>query len=155
MKINPRLVFFLIPLLFVACRNTKTNREPEVRQEEPAIAVMSPELTGTTWWLKELGTISLPDSLPDELRPFLVLEDSTNRAQGSDGCNRFSGSYSLEGDQLHFGPIASTKKFCPEALYTKGMGLVLEKCTRYDKQGSFLNLYRGDKLLARFTGDWQ
>ena len=34
-------------------------------------------------------------------------------AEGSGGCNNFHGTYSLEGDTLRFGPIASTRRACP------------------------------------------
>ncbi len=33
---------------------------------------------------------------------------------GHGGCNRFFGSYTLSGDALVFGPLASTKMACPD-----------------------------------------
>jgi putative lipoprotein len=38
------------------------------------------------------------------------------QVSGSSGCNRFSGSYTLEGNALSFGPLASTRKACFGAL---------------------------------------
>jgi heat shock protein HslJ len=36
------------------------------------------------------------------------------RVAGSGGCNRYSGEYTLEGDRLAIGPLASTRKACLE-----------------------------------------
>jgi putative lipoprotein len=36
------------------------------------------------------------------------------RVGGSGGCNRFSGEYTLEGDDLAIGPVASTRMACLE-----------------------------------------
>ena len=36
------------------------------------------------------------------------------RVSGSGGCNRFSGEYTLGGDDLTIGPVASTRMACPE-----------------------------------------
>jgi heat shock protein HslJ len=36
------------------------------------------------------------------------------RVAGSGGCNQFSGGYTLEGDGLAIGPVASTRKACLE-----------------------------------------
>ncbi|HWA15499.1 MAG TPA: META domain-containing protein [Gemmatimonadales bacterium] len=35
------------------------------------------------------------------------------RASGFAGCNRFSGTYTVAGDSLRFGPLMSTKMACP------------------------------------------
>lgn len=44
----------------------------------------------------------------------LTLNFTENTLSGYSGCNAFSGSFSLEENQITFGPIASTKKMCPE-----------------------------------------
>jgi len=46
-------------------------------------------------------------------RPVTVRFES-GRLSGFAGCNNFSGSYTLEGDQLKIGPVASTQMACPE-----------------------------------------
>jgi heat shock protein HslJ len=38
----------------------------------------------------------------------------SGRLAGFAGCNNFSGSYTLDGDQLKIGPVASTQMACPE-----------------------------------------
>jgi len=41
-------------------------------------------------------------------------DDSKKMISGFLGCNRITGSYSLNETKLHFSKIASTKKFCPD-----------------------------------------
>lgn len=42
--------------------------------------------------------------------------DVDGRAYGSGGCNHWFGSYQLDGENLSFGPLGSTRKMCAEAL---------------------------------------
>jgi heat shock protein HslJ len=86
--------------------------------------------------------------------PSLLLKSEGKLAQGSGGCNRFTGSYELEGDSLKFGPIASTRMFCEEVMDQEQAYLqVLTETTGYKVSGNSLELYKGDELLARLTLD--
>jgi heat shock protein HslJ len=42
----------------------------------------------------------------------LTLRLAAGQAAGSSGCNSFTASYRLSGDELDFGPIASTRMAC-------------------------------------------
>lgn len=42
------------------------------------------------------------------------LEFGSERLTGQAGCNRLSGSYGREGDRLNVGPVAATRRACPE-----------------------------------------
>jgi putative lipoprotein len=44
-------------------------------------------------------------------KPSATFADGT--VSGSTGCNRFSGPYTLEGEALEIGPLASTRMYCP------------------------------------------
>ncbi len=58
-----------------------------------------------------LGERAAPLGADD--RPLtLRLESGASRAVGFAGCNRYSGSYTLAGDSLKFGPAISTKMSC-------------------------------------------
>jgi heat shock protein HslJ len=53
------------------------------------------------------------------------------RAFGRGGCNRFFGSYSIEGSVIRFGPMASTLMYCEETMavenaFLKALGEVDE-----------------------------
>jgi heat shock protein HslJ len=70
-------------------------------------------LEGTTWTLVRVdGTDAVPDATAQ-----LTLEDG--QASGSSGCNSFSGGYTLDGDQISFGPLGATQMACEEPLMTQ------------------------------------
>ena len=39
-----------------------------------------------------------------------------SRVNGFGGCNRYTGSYEMDGSKLTFGPLASTKMFCEQGI---------------------------------------
>ncbi|MDH3704894.1 MAG: META domain-containing protein [Acidimicrobiia bacterium] len=77
------------------------------------------ELVGTTWLLESL--VAGDDSVSSVLAGLeidLLLEDS-GEITGTDGCNRFNGTYELDGDVLTVGPLAQTRRACDEATTTQ------------------------------------
>ena len=52
---------------------------------------------------------------PKDARPSLRIEGLSGRAFGSTGCNRWTASFTRLDDQLHFSPIAVTRRFCAGA----------------------------------------
>jgi heat shock protein HslJ len=76
----------------------------------------SPErqLQGTSWVAASIGGKTVVGSQ----RPTLEFgKDST--ASGSDGCNRFTGSYTGSGEKLSFGQLASTAMACVDEAVTE------------------------------------
>lgn len=68
-------------------------------------------LENTYWKLQELG--GQPARVAENIaEPHLLLHPADQRASGSTGCNRFTGSDSLSGDSLRLGPLASTRRAC-------------------------------------------
>jgi heat shock protein HslJ len=82
------------------------------------LAAVSPTgspLSGTNWKLVEIvnnGTETTVAATP-EITLFLKNDGSV---AGSDGCNDYSGTFTTNGDQITFGPLASTMKACEEAV---------------------------------------
>ena len=72
-------------------------------------------LGGTEWTLVELGGASV-DFAEGEPAPFLVLDLEESQVTGSGGCNRLVGSFTLSEDELRFGPLASTRMACADAV---------------------------------------
>ncbi len=68
---------------------------------------------GAEWRLVSVTTMGKPMEVPADVTATLLLEDS--EASGSAGCNRFFGSYVLDGELLGFGPLASTRMLCEGA----------------------------------------
>jgi heat shock protein HslJ len=107
----------------------------------------SPALTGTTWVLTELG--GQPVQASAASTPRLVISDG--RVTGSTGCNSMSGTADIRGDNLRFGPIASTKRACAEGMALEPPYLAaLGDTERYSLQGRVLTLLGGRGTLAKF-----
>jgi heat shock protein HslJ len=68
---------------------------------------------------------------------------SDGTVSGSAGCNTYSGSYTVDGDAIEIGPLASTQKACePTDLMTQEAAFLaaMENATTYSIDGSILEL---------------
>ncbi len=76
------------------------------------------EIIGRRW---ELTSILLDDQPVEGVEgsgAFIVLGPDL-RVQGRGGCNHFFGAFSLDGEVLSFGNIASTKMYCYETMHVE------------------------------------
>jgi heat shock protein HslJ len=109
----------------------------------------STSLANTRWKLVQLGNdaVSVPDG-PRE--PFIILQDG--RASGSGGCNRMSGSYTLNGKSLRFAPMIATKMYCEGGMqHERPFFDVLERTNAWRIEAGKLELLNdGGTVLARF-----
>jgi heat shock protein HslJ len=72
-------------------------------------------LENTYWKLIRAGTIDV--TLQAGTREVhLMLSPDEARASGFAGCNTFTGSYTLDGEHLLFGNLASTMMACPKGM---------------------------------------
>lgn len=119
---------------------------------EPSVAT----LEGTQWQLETLSSNSAP--LGAGGKPIdLVFMAEEQRAAGFSGCNRYFGSYALEGDSvagnpLTLGPLAGTMMACMEGDdlerdYLKVMSTV----TAYRIENSTLLLLNAEDVVASFS----
>ena len=76
------------------------------------------EIMGRRWELTSILLDDRPVEGVEDAGAFLVL-GSDLRVQGRGGCNHFFGAYSLEGDILSLGNIASTKMYCHETMHVE------------------------------------
>ena len=105
------------------------------------------DLTGVVWVL--LGVEQATPSI----------QFAAKQVSGSAGCNRFSGSYTVDGDRMSFGPLATTQMACPppadevERMFLKA----LDGVTHWRVDSGKLVL-SGSKTLrfgvASITGSW-
>jgi len=88
----------------------------------------NPDLVGTEWVLGDL-----PGQVLADVRPTISFSgDGT--VTGNAGCNTFNGTYTVDGSNLTFGPLASTKMACEGAkgtLETAFLGAV-QATTAYE-----------------------
>ena len=72
-------------------------------------------LAENEWILSELGGESVdPGTGPQQIS--LQFDPSNGSISGSSGCNRFNGSYQVDGDRLSFGQMLSTMMACVEGM---------------------------------------
>ena len=135
-KLSFALSGIAVALLMAACSNSMNTTGG------------SHKLEGTTWKLTGLSSITgeLPKT-PQEVTMHL----DTGRVYGSGGCNRYFGSYSLNGSSLKFNGVASTKMFCQGAMEVEdGLMQSINNTDGYVVQGKSLSLLKGADTLARF-----
>lgn len=89
-----------------------------------------------------------------ETHPYFILEASEGRVAGFAGCNRFSGTYTLDetNARISFGQLAMTRMFCADGMeIEQALSEVLEQVDNYSLVGDSLTLNRARMApLARF-----
>ena len=63
------------------------------------------------------------------------------------GCNRAGGKFTQQKNQLHMGPLMSTKMFC-EGVPEQEIFSLFEAATRFTAKGNIITLYQGSKKIA-------
>jgi heat shock protein HslJ/membrane-bound inhibitor of C-type lysozyme len=86
-------------------------------------------LTGATWQVTALGGATLIE--PERLSLNFL---DAGRVAGSSGCNRIIGGFTLTGEGLQFGPMASTMMACPDPLMEQERRMLdaLEQVAAFD-----------------------
>jgi putative lipoprotein len=72
-------------------------------------------LEDTYWKLIRVGTVKVTSPRGAHEIHFMLAPDEA-RASGFAGCNTFTGSYTLDGEHLLFGNLASTMMACPNGM---------------------------------------
>ena len=93
-------------------------------------------LTNTYWKLVELNGAAVSPGEDKELHMILRGEDQVG---GYSGCNHFSGSVTVTDGGIAFGPVASTRRMCQQAMEQEDAFLqALESAHRFDISGEDL-----------------
>jgi copper homeostasis protein (lipoprotein) len=116
----------------------------------------TPSLRGTLWQLVALQESGGPTLLqPPGRAAELQLDAVSERVSGSGGCNRLMGGFQLQGEELRFSRLASTKMACPPAVMAFEGRFVeaLEQVRRWsiDRTNLLLQDERGRTLLLFTT----
>jgi len=108
------------------------------------------DLSARRWDLTEINGKRIYSS-----KAFLEIDASQDRFSGNAGCNRMFGSVDVNGRNINFGGVGTTRMFCSgngvmklEADFTRA----LERVTRFEKNGNNLSLYARNRLVLRFKG---
>lgn len=65
------------------------------------------------WTLEKINNVALNAASFAKGLPLINIQLATNKVSGNDGCNAFSGAMEVQGNNIKFGPIISTKMACP------------------------------------------
>lgn len=104
------------------------------------------------WVLVKLGSAPVP-TLPGSRQPSLRLDAAKKQATGYAGCNNFFGGYELVGAALKFGPLAATRRACPDpesAVETRYLE-ALAKVSGWKYDAGELLLVNNGAVLARLA----
>jgi putative lipoprotein len=120
--------------------------------EAPAAETMKPDvtLTNTYWKLVELNGAAVEPGEGKELHMILRGDDQVG---GYSGCNQFTGSVTVTGDGLAFGPIASTRRMCQDVMQQEDAFLqALENAQRFAISGEDLAIENASgEVTMRFV----
>ena len=124
----------------------------EAPVEAPAAETMKPDvtLTNTYWKLVELNGAAVEPGEGKELHMILRGDDQVG---GYAGCNQFTGSVTVTGDGLSFGPIASTRRMCADTMQQEDAFLqALENAHRFAISGEDLAIQDANgEVTMRFA----
>ncbi len=126
------LILFIICLTVSACAS-KENTRP---------------LVGS-WRLTAYGPVDSPTpAVPDVDATLIFGEDGT--LAGSTGCNELGGDYMVEGDQITFGQIVSTRIACPvlQMAQEEAMFQVLMETASFKIEGDTLTITKNEMVLV-------
>jgi heat shock protein HslJ len=108
-----RVLAGLAILVVAACDSTGSGANTTPEPTSPA------DLAGTSWTLVSIG-----DTPAIEGAGARLSFDSGGNVSGSTGCNSISGSYALDGSALTFGPLATTRMACEDALMVQEVAVL-------------------------------
>jgi len=95
-------------------------------------------LENTYWKLVELNGAAVG---PGEGRELHMILKGEGQVGGYAGCNQFTGSVTVSGDGLSFGPIASTRRMCADVMQQEDAFLqALENAARFGISGEDLTI---------------
>jgi heat shock protein HslJ len=109
---------------------------------------MGTDLAGSEWRPSFMSASDLPAGTH-----MLVHFNPDGKITGSGGCNRFFGSYTISGNTIKIGPLASTRKGCPGLLEAEtAFFATLEAAKRFAQDGDSLVLFdAAGTRLAQFV----
>lgn len=108
-------------------------------------------VSGVDWELVEIEGQTAPTGAGGR-RATLVFDADTAHAGGFAGCNRYGGTYTLDGNSLRFGPMIMTKMACNEGMELEArLASALQATRQYELSSTQLTLIGDAGRLARFT----
>lgn len=113
-----------------------------------AFASTDSSLFGKRWILVAIDGASV-----NTTKPYIEFDDKAKRFSGDGGCNRIAGGFELEGNNLKFSRVISTRMACLDSelqeIETKFVNR-LEQTTNFQIEGASLSLLAGSSTVLSF-----
>jgi heat shock protein HslJ len=109
-------------------------------------------LFDTKWSLKKIYDSGKEESV--NTKAFIRFDKEKGSAGGNGSCNSFGSTASVNGNEVIFKNVFSTKMYCEQVQQIENKFLGgLEKITRYEIKGKKLLLYQDEDLKLEFTSE--
>lgn len=142
----------LAMIVVTACSPEGTSTPDTASDAGAAPGPVTPDVTlaNTYWKLIELNGAAVE---PGEGRELHMILRGADQVGGYAGCNQFTGSATVTGDGLAFGPMASTRRMCAGVMAQEDAYLqALESAHRYEISGEDLVIENAaGEIVMRFA----
>ena len=105
MRLRRLAILPLVVVAFAACGGDDSGSGSDGDTQDPAA------LEGESWILTQMLTAGGQTEI---VQTGVSAQFDGTTISGSAGCNSYNASYEASGSDISFGPIAATKKICPE-----------------------------------------
>ena len=107
-------------------------------------------LYNTKWSLKKIYDGGKEETVVT--KAFIRFDKEKGSAGGNGSCNSFGSTATINGNEVSFKNVFSTKMYCEQVqqIENKFLGS-LEKITRYEIKDKWLFLYNDNELLLKFV----
>ena len=145
--LTTRLTAALLAVAVIACGRRPTS---DTATESPSMTATTAQLQATYWKLTALG--NTPVNVAESAREPHIILQADSKMNGSGGCNRMFGSYTVSGDALSFSGVGATKMACQDGMDVETAFLPsLQRVAKYRITGQHLELLDASgALVARF-----
>lgn len=116
-----------------------------------AFRAQSQDLAGTSWNVVSYNNGNQAVVSVLEGSELTAMFDGDGMVAGSAGCNNYNGSYEIDGEQISIGPLASTRKMCPDPAVMEQEAQFLaamQTAATFQLEGSTLRFRTADDAMA-------
>lgn len=108
------------------------------------------KLENRKWYLLEIEGDESIININDK-KPFIEFDLQSNKIGGNATCNNFFANYSIDGQSIKLGTIATTMMSCTDDTKQEYRFLqALKRVDSYRIEGENLYLYEGDRIILLF-----
>lgn len=144
---NKRITLLPLALLLLICASVSCTIQPN------DLTLEKDNIKDAYWVLLSVEGQDV-EVLNDTRTAYIRLEENENDVDGFTGCNKISGSYTLNGEQLQLAELSTTRMACPDMEAENRLLNALRRVDNYKISGDLLTLFEGDEAVATFmTGN--